>query len=193
LLVSWAAGTNVDHYHIYVKAGTATGLFDHENFTAFAHEDLTALKIKVKRNGVEYLDGNTTYYVGVRAASGIETEDSNTASLSEIPSDNINAAVAAIPAGVWANGTRTLTSGGGGGGATPAEIWDEPRAARLLALCERVRLVPLTFDANGQMETGTIKTYATNADYINDVPLATYAVEQDFSGLTLNEFGVNKQ
>lgn len=98
LIAGWAAGTNVLHYEVYIKAATDTGLFDAANkvldIDALSPGRLSA-KIKTTGDGTTLLDTNTTYFVGVRAENsfGIET---NTVSLSAIPSDNINAVVSQI-------------------------------------------------------------------------------------------------
>jgi hypothetical protein len=95
-------------------------------------------------------------------------------------------------ADIWAYMTRTLTSGGGGGGITPADVWDEARAVRLLAFCERIKLTDIVYNSNGDIISGTLKTYASDVDILSDTPLAQYQMVGNYNGLQLTNYQVKK-
>jgi hypothetical protein len=80
----WSAGTDANNpirYEVYIKASTATGLFNTANITGIT--DKLQLDIFTLPDG-SFLVNGTTYYVGVRAVDAIGNRDSNVVSQSVI-------------------------------------------------------------------------------------------------------------
>ncbi len=81
---SWSAATDPTppiRYEIYIKASTATGLFNTTNIIAVTPN--LQYDIFTMPDG-SFLVNGTTYYVGVRAIDGVNNRDSNTVSMSVI-------------------------------------------------------------------------------------------------------------
>ena len=109
LTASWSAATNVNlptEYWVYIKAGTATGLF-----STSPVEVVTGLSVTLFTDSFQTLLAPGTYYVGVKARDGVQNVDINTVSLSAVsigvPSTSVLLAIAAVQTtlGVPANGT----------------------------------------------------------------------------------------
>jgi hypothetical protein len=80
----WSAATDATNpirYEVYIKAGTATGLFNTTNIIAVTPN--LQYDIFTLPDG-SFLVNGTTYYVGVRAIDGVNNRDSNTVSMSVI-------------------------------------------------------------------------------------------------------------
>lgn len=80
----WSAATDATppiRYEVYIKASTATGLFNTTNIIAVTPN--LQYDIFTLPDG-SFLVNGTTYYVGVRAIDGVNNRDSNTVSQSVI-------------------------------------------------------------------------------------------------------------
>lgn len=80
----WSAATDATppiRYEVYIKASTATGLFNTTNIIAVTPN--LQYDIFTLPDG-SFLINGTTYYVGVRAIDGVNNRDSNTVSMSVI-------------------------------------------------------------------------------------------------------------
>ncbi len=80
----WSAATDATppiRYEVYIKASTATGLFNTTNIIAVTPN--LQYDIFTLPDG-SFLQNGTTYYVGVRAIDGVNNRDSNTVSQSVI-------------------------------------------------------------------------------------------------------------
>ena len=80
----WSAASDATapiRYEIYIKASTATGLFNTTNIIAVTPN--LQYDIFTLPDG-SFLVNGTTYYVGVRAIDGVNNRDSNVASMSVI-------------------------------------------------------------------------------------------------------------
>lgn len=80
----WSAatdGTTPIRYEVYIKASTATGLFNTTNIIAVTPN--LQYDIFTLPDG-SFLQNGVTYYVGVRAIDGVNNRDSNTVSMSVI-------------------------------------------------------------------------------------------------------------
>ena len=81
---SWSAATDATapiRYEVYIKASTATGLFNTSNIIAVTPN--LQYDIFTLPDG-SFLQNGTTYYVGIRAIDGVNNRDSNTVSISVI-------------------------------------------------------------------------------------------------------------
>ena len=80
----WSAATDPTppiRYEVYIKASTATGLFNTTNIIAVTPN--LQYDIFTLPDG-SFLQNGVTYYVGVRAIDGVNNRDSNTVSMSVI-------------------------------------------------------------------------------------------------------------
>lgn len=80
----WSAASDATapiRYEVYIKAGTATGLFNVANIVAVTPN--IQYDIFTMPDG-SFLVNGTTYYVGIRAIDGVSNRDSNTVSMSVI-------------------------------------------------------------------------------------------------------------
>lgn len=80
----WSAATDATtpiRYEVYIKASTATGLFNTSNIIAVTPN--LQYDIFTLPDG-SFLQNGTTYYVGVRAIDGVNNRDSNLVSMSVI-------------------------------------------------------------------------------------------------------------
>lgn len=80
----WSAATDATppiRYEVYIKASTATGLFNTTNIIAVTPN--LQYDIFTLPDG-SFLQNGVTYYVGVRAIDGVNNRDSNTVSMSVI-------------------------------------------------------------------------------------------------------------
>lgn len=80
----WSAATDSTgpiRYEVYIKASTATGLFNTTNIIAVSPN--LQYDIFTLPDG-SFLVNGTTYYVGVRAIDGVNNRDNNTVSMSVI-------------------------------------------------------------------------------------------------------------
>lgn len=80
----WSAATDATapiRYEVYIKASTATGLFNTTNIIAVTPN--LQYDIFTLPDG-SFLQNGTTYYVGVRAIDGVNNRDNNVASMSVI-------------------------------------------------------------------------------------------------------------
>lgn len=80
----WSAASDPTppiRYEVYIKAGTASGLFSTSNITGITPN--LQYDIFTMPDG-SFLVNGTTYYVGIRALDGVSNRDSNTVSMSVI-------------------------------------------------------------------------------------------------------------
>lgn len=130
LLASWAAGSDVSLpivYDVFIQAATATGLFNVAN-RALSTFSLSRAIFSLADGSL--LQQGVTYFVGVRARDAVGNVDANLVSLSAVslgvPESSILAAIAAVPASVWAAIRAANNSPGSFG-----EALDVPVSSRL--------------------------------------------------------------
>lgn len=81
LLATWLAGSDATlplEYEIYIKEGTATGLFSTANI-AYITKNLSLYLFQLASG--QLLEAGQTYYVGVRAKDAVGNRDNNLVSL----------------------------------------------------------------------------------------------------------------
>lgn len=108
---TWLAASDVTapiRYEVYIKASTATGLFNVANIIAIT--DKLQYDAFTMPDG-SFLVNGTTYYMGVRAIDGVNNRDSNTVSLNVISTGVSVAADVYKAEGTFVIGTNNQLQG----------------------------------------------------------------------------------
>lgn len=101
----WSVATDPTppiRYEVYIKAGTATGLFSTSNIVGITPN--LQYDIFTMPDG-SFLVNGTTYYVGVRALDGVSNRDSNTVSMSVISTGVLTSIDVYECKGTWSTDT----------------------------------------------------------------------------------------
>ena len=100
LRATWLAGSDATppvRYRVYVKDGTATGLFSAANIAAVVESGALTVDVYALGDATLLVKGHT-YYVGVRAVDALGNEETNLASLSAISTGVLDDDLATIAA-----------------------------------------------------------------------------------------------